>query len=279
MPNELQVFALFGNPVGHSLSPLMHNAALTRMGIAGTYVPLCIRDLPAAVTGLRGMRIRGVSVTVPFKETVIEHLDEIDGDAGRIGAVNTITNDDGFLRGMNTDWLGITAVLREAMEIRGKRFVILGAGGTARAALFAVLAEGGRPFIVNRTLERARRLADEWRCHFCGLEDIGRVQADCLINTTSVGMAPHAGESPVPAKIIGRFPWVMDVVYTPLKTRLLQEAERAGSVPLSGLGMFVAQGAEQLRRWTGQEPPYDYMFQVVREQLTTGVAGPVGGGS
>lgn len=272
MANDLQIFALFGNPVGHSLSPLMHHAALARMGIAGMYVPLCVRDLPAAAMGIRGMGIRGVSVTVPFKEAVIDQLDEIDDDAGRIGAVNTITNDDGVLRGTNTDWLGITAVLREALDIRGKRFAILGAGGTARAALFAVLAEGGKPFIVNRTIERARRLADTWRCPFCGLEDIGRVQADCLINTTSVGMAPRDGESLVPADVVGRFPWVMDVVYTPLKTRLLQEAELAGSVPLSGLGMFVAQGAEQLRQWTGREAPREYMREVVHARLAAGEA-------
>ena len=261
------VLALFGNPVRHSLSPAMHNAALAAMGINGVYVPFCVTDLRAAVLGMRGMGIRGASVTLPFKVEVMELLDELDDDARRIGAVNTISCRRGALRGTNTDWIGLWAALGPARAGGAQTYVIVGAGGAARAALFAVLQDGGQPVLVNRTAATGGQLAAEWGCSFRKLADLDRLEADCLINTTAVGMAPHGEESPVPAAVLPRFRWVMDCVYTPLETRLLREARAAGCEVLSGLEMFVTQGAEQLRLWTGREPPTALMRQVVQERL------------
>ena len=268
------IFALFGNPVAQSLSPLMHNAALEAMGLPGCYIPLCIRHLPGAVQGLRGMDIRGASVTIPFKSEIMEYLDDLDEEALRIGAVNTVVNDKGRLTGYNTDWQGLIRSLKEQTEIKGKTVVILGAGGTARAALYGIIREGGHPVIVNRTTGKARELAQDWGCQYASLENIGKIEADILINTTPVGMFPHTDEKPVEDGVLARFPWVVDVIYNPLKTRLLQAAQKAGCRTLPGLEMFVYQGAEQIRLWTGQKPPVDVMRQVVLAHLTSASAIP-----
>ena len=268
--SEIQIFGLFGNPVKQSLSPLMHNAALAGMKISGMYLPFCVRDLAPAISGVRGMGIRGVSVTIPFKVTIMAHLDDIDRDAIDIGAVNTVVNNKGRLKGFNTDWIGLIQSLKEAIEIKGKEFVILGAGGTARAAIFGIYREGGNPVIVNRNVGRGRHLARELGCPFYSLKDIDKIRADCLINTTPVGMVPDTDASPIDNTMLGNYRCVMDVVYNPLKTKMLRDAEEAGCITVSGLNMFVHQGAEQIKLWTGLEPPRELMKQVVRERLLYG---------
>ncbi|MDO9559103.1 MAG: shikimate dehydrogenase [Syntrophales bacterium] len=271
------IYALFGNPVAQSLSPLMHNAALKEMGLPGCYVPLCVRHLPGAVQGLRGMDIRGVSVTIPFKSEIMEYLDDLDDEALRIGAVNTVVNDNGRLTGHNTDWRGLIQSLKEQVEMEGKTVIILGAGGTARAALYGVVREGGHPVIVNRTEGKGRELAQDWGCPYESLKNIGKIKADILINTTPVGMFPHIDEKPVEDSFLTRYALVVDVIYNPLQTSLLKAAETAGCRTLSGLDMFVYQGAQQIRLWTGQEPPRALMRQVVLEHLTSasGIPRPV----
>ena len=266
LPTPL-VFAIFGNPVKQSLSPLMHNAALKKMNIDGTYVSFCVKDLGCAINGVKGMDIRGVSVTIPFKTAVIACLDEVDNDALKIGAVNTLVNNQGRLKGYNSDWVGLVQSLEDVLDINGKIFAILGAGGTARSALFGILQKGGIPVVLSRNAERGAGLAREWGCSFYPLSEARKVQADCLINTTPVGMTPETGKSPVDSAILKNFSCVMDVVYHPLRTKLLQDAESAGCATVSGLDMFVNQGAEQIRLWTDQEPPRAFMKQIVLEKL------------
>jgi shikimate dehydrogenase len=263
----LKVYALFGNPVAQSLSPLMHNAALNAMGLPGMYVPFQVQNLPLAVQGLRGLDIEGVSVTLPFKTEIMDYLDDVDDEALRIGAVNTLICRDGRLTGHNTDWRGLIRSMKEQFEIKGKTVVILGAGGTARAALYGVVKEGGHPVIVNRTKGKARVLAQDWECPYESLKNVGKIKADILINTTPVGMFPREAESPIARDVLENFSRVVDVIYNPMKTKLLQDADRAGCRTLSGLDMFVHQGAEQLRLWTGQEPPRALMRQVVLDRL------------
>lgn len=264
---DLTIFAVFGNPIAHSLSPLMHQAAFGRMGIKALYVPFFVQNLKTAVLGIRGLDIRGVSVTLPFKTEVMDYLDEIDEAARRIGAVNTIFNHQGVLEGTNTDWLGFVHSLKECLEIRGRRFAVLGAGGAARGILYGLIKEGGQPIILNRTISKAEKLAHEFGCAFLSLSEIEKVEADCLINTTSLGMAPDSDRSPFPQEHLKKFGWVMDIIYNPLKTKLLKEAEEVGSKTISGLGMFVHQGAEQIKIWTGLEPPRAYMHEVVLGKL------------
>jgi len=270
LPSDMQIFGIFGNPVKHSLSPLMHEAALAKMKINGRYLPFCIHDLTSAISGIRGMGIRGVSVTIPFKVTTMAHLDEVDTDAKEIGAVNTIVNHHGTLRGFNTDWVGLVQAIKDVVDIRGKVFAIVGAGGAARAAAFGIRKEGGVPVVVNRNVERGQYLARELGCSFYPLKEIINVRADCLINTTPVGMMPNINETPVESAVLANYRWVMDLIYNPLRTKLLKDAEDAGCITIPGLGMFVHQGAEQIRLWTGLEPPREFMKQVVMERLVYG---------
>lgn len=263
-----QHYVLLGNPVKQSLSPLMHNAALEKMGIDEKYSALCVQDIGRAIDGMRELNIRGASVTIPFKVTVMDHLDDIDEDALNIGAVNTIVNNHGCLKGYNTDSLGLMLTLKKVMMVENKTFVVMGAGGTARAAVFGIIREGGRPIIVNRTIDKGKTLANEFHCPFYPLSAIGRMKADCLINTTSVGMYPFNNKSPVKAAALTGFKYVMDVIYNPVKTKLLADAEKQGCRILSGADMFVNQGAEQLKLWTAQEPPRALMQKIILKRLT-----------
>lgn len=263
-----QNYVLLGNPVTHSLSPLMHNAALKEMGIGGHYSAFCVTDLEAAVGGIRGMNIRGASVTIPYKVSVMECLDEVDEAALKIGAVNTIVNNNGRLTGYNTDWLGLMLTIRELMPVKGRSFVIIGAGGTSRAAAYGIMKEGGLPIIVNRTAAKAKSLSDKLNCRFYSPADLGAIKADCLINTTPVGMYPNNDQSPAEGSLLAGFKYVIDVIYNPLKTRLLRDAEAQGCRVISGLDMFVHQGAGQLKLWTGIEPPFALMKKVVAERLS-----------
>jgi shikimate dehydrogenase len=260
-------FGIFGNPLGQSLSPLMHNAAFAELGIDARYETCQTDDAAGAIRRFRETGLHGASVTIPFKETIIPFLDEVDDSARAIGAVNTIVNRDGRLLGFNTDGIGLIRDLREWLEIRGKTFVILGAGGAARAAVYSLLQAGGMPVIANRTPERAETLAGRLGCRWVPFAEIGSLRADCLINTTPVGMFPETDRTPLSSQELARFPYVMDMIYNPVKTRLLREAEASGCAVRSGVGMFVHQGAEQFRLWTGMEPPLERMKGVVMERL------------
>jgi len=264
---DLQNYVLLGNPVAQSLSPLMHNAALQEMGIDGRYSAFCVSNLESALCGIKGMNIRGASVTIPYKVSVMEYLDEVDEDALNIGAVNTIVNNSGHLIGYNTDWLGLMLMIRELMTVKDKTFAIIGAGGTALAAVYGILKEGGLPVIVNRTIAKGKSLSNKFNCPFYSLADLGKLKADCLINTTPLGMYPHTDQTPAEAAMLTGYKYVIDVIYNPLKTRLLRDAEAQGCRTVSGLDMFVHQGAEQLKLWTGIEPPRALMKKVVTERL------------
>lgn len=269
LPPGAANFVLLGNPVRQSLSPLMHNKALKAMQIDGHYSAFCVSNLAAAMAGIRGMNIRGASVTLPFKTAVMEYLDEIDPDAAALGAVNTIVNDRGRLAGYNTDWSGFMQALEDKTDIAGKTFVILGAGGAARAAAYGIKKEGGQPMIVNRTQDKGRALAARLECPFYPLSGIGKIKAHGLINTTSVGMYPKIHQSPVMAATLVNYQIVVDVIYNPLKTKLLHDAEAQGLKIVSGLEMFVRQGAGQLKLWTGKNAPLTLMRKTVRERLKT----------
>ncbi len=267
MKNDSLICALFGNPVAQSLSPLMLGAAFREMNIDASYRALRVenaRDIPGK---MEAMDIRGASITIPHKTGIMRYLDAVSDSAARIGAVNTLTRADGRLQGDNTDWTGLVRALSEALEIRGKRFAVLGAGGAARAAVYGILNEGGIPVVVNRTTKKGQQVAKEFGCGFYPLDQIQGITGDCLINTTPVGMFPNTDASPVSADTVEHFEWVMDTIYNPLETRLLKNAGRAGCRTISGTTMFVHQGAQQIRIWTGLEPPTDLMKKVVLERL------------
>ncbi len=263
------IFAVFGNPVVHSLSPVMHNAAFAATGYNGIYAAIRVKDIRPAVSGLRALGLRGASITLPHKESVMACLDFIDPVARRIKAVNTIVNDDGELKGFNTDCDGVIQALTEKIPVAGRRVGILGAGGAARAVAFGVIDQGAAATIFNRSRDKGEALAADLGADFKPLSEFDAGQCDILVNTTPVGMSPQGRETPLPGDKLKPGLVVMDIVYNPLKTRLLQEAEAAGCETIDGLSMFVHQGARQFALWTGLAAPIDIMRMAVEAELLT----------
>ena len=260
-------FALFGNPVGHSLSPPMHRAAYGNMGVPVTYEAYRVETAEEIIPMMKSLGIEGASVTLPFKEEVLRYLDDVTENARTIGAVNTIVNWGGRLIGENTDWIGLVRDLKDHVQIKGKTFAVLGAGGMARAAVFGILHEGGKAVIFNRTGERGEALACAFNCQALPWAALDGFRADVLIQTTPVGMAPDINSSPLKKESLANFHYVLDAIYNPLKTKLLRDAEEMSCIPISGVGLFVHQGAEQIRIWTGLEPPVARMRQAVLDAL------------
>lgn len=269
------ITGIFGHPVSHTLSPAMHNAAFDALGLNWRYLPFHVAPerLGEAVAGIRALGLRGVNVTVPHKEAVMQYLDRIDDEAGRIGAVNTIVNDDGVLTGYNTDGRGFVKSLEEqGITVGGRRIAMLGAGGAARSVAFSLLASGAASIhIVNRTVSRAASLADDLnriRHAVTAASEIGSLAGfDILVNTTSLGL--HAEDAlPVDTAMLDNEIAVCDLIYNPAETPLLAAARKHGAKAINGLGMLLWQGAVAFRLWTGAEPPVD----VMRRALEAGLA-------
>ena len=264
---KTKVYGIIGNPVSHSMSPLMHNAAFRALGENRVYIPLPVTDLAQGLVGLRGLGICGASVTIPHKEAVMKLLDVIDPVAERIGAVNTInvvhTCDGQELHGSNTDWLGANRALTECMDLAGRQAVVLGAGGSARAIGFGLIEAGAGVVLVSRTESRGRALAEDLGCAWHGLDRLAEISGDILVNATSVGMQPETERTLASREILGGYKVVMDIVYAPLRTRLLEEAEAAGCRVVNGLEMLLYQGVAQFELWTGRAAPVDVMRQTL----------------
>ena len=251
---QTQLYGVIGNPVRHSLSPIIHNGAFRRMGLNAVYLAFEVKDLKEAINGIRGLGIRGVSVTIPFKTEVIPFLDKVEDVAEKIKAVNTIVNKGGKLIGYNTDWCGVLEALEEKVDLKGKRVVLLGAGGAARAIGFALKRRDCEVIVSNRTMDKGAVLAKELMCIHRPLSSIEGLKADVIINATPVGMHPYKEESPLPKKVLKKGMTLMDIVYRPLQTKLLREAEAIGCLTINGLEMLSRQGAAQLEIWTGKRP-------------------------
>jgi len=255
---------ILGYPLEHSLSPPMHQAALAALGLKGSYEPL--PTPPDALSSrLREVRrgYRGVNVTVPLKEAVISLLDWVSPEARAIGAVNTIVNEEGRLFGYNTDAPGFLKSLDEA-GVTGRRAVVLGAGGAARAVVFALLSRGYEVAVVNRTRARAERLVAELGGRVAGPE--AAREADLVVNATSVGLLDEEA-TPLAKEYLPERGFAVDLVYRPLKTRFLREAEEKGLVVVDGLGMLLWQGALAFERWTGRPAPVAAMKRALYEAL------------
>jgi len=195
-----------------------------------------------------------VGVTLPFKTQILPYLDNIEGVALKIRAVNTIVNEGGRMIGHNTDWYGALQALETKVDLKGKRVILLGAGGAARAIGFGLKEKGCQVIIFNRSQNRAEILAKELGCIHRPLSCFGEMDGDILVNATSVGMYPLDAESPIPKEILKEGMVVMDIVYRPLRTTLLQEAEGRGCMTIDGLEMLAHQGAAQIEIWTGKRP-------------------------
>lgn len=275
---------IIGWPVVHSVSPAMHNAAFEALGVAWRYefLPTPPEAVEQQVAELRTPEFAGANVTIPHKQAVIPFLDQIVDAAAVVGAVNTIVAVEDALVGHNTDVAGIRWALQENhVVVAGWHAVVLGAGGAARAALYALHTLGLASISVfNRTPERALRLVEDMRPHLgdvrleaAPLADVGWLhrglaRAGLLINATSVGMHPDVEASPLPdGVVLPAHLVVFDMVYNPLKTRLLQQAELAGARTICGLDMLIGQGVGAFKLWTGQTPPVDLMRQAALDLL------------
>ena len=258
---------IFGNPIEHTLSPLIHNAAFSHLNLDYVFLAFKVARLKEAVDGIRALDLKGVSVTIPHKVAVLDYLDEVEEVAGKIGAVNTIVNRDGRLIGYNTDWSGAIEALEEKISLKGKTALVLGAGGAARAIAFGLKERGAGLTVLNRTVKKAEMLASEIGCSHGGLEDAASAPFDMIINTTSIGMFPHQDSIPIRKECLGDA-LVFDMVYNPLKTRLISEAEASGCSTVMGIQMFVNQAAEQFTLWTDRKAPRDLMKKVVVEALS-----------
>ena len=284
MSGTSRICGIIGDPIAHSMSPAMHNTAFDKLGLNYLYVPFRVKkeELDKAIAGVRALNIRGLNVTIPHKVTVIPFLDELDPLAQRIGAVNTIVNDDGVLTGYNTDATGfLQTLLERGVELKGKNMVILGAGGASRAISFILAERGAHLVILNRLLELdwaeelASRISQVFKQEVEALElneeNLAKVlaKADILVNATSVGMSPNIDETPVSPDLLKPSLTVFDIVYNPIKTRLLREAEAAGAKTISGVDMLVWQGALGFELWTGAKAP----VKLMRETAIKGLQG------
>jgi shikimate dehydrogenase len=279
-----QLLGLIGWPVHHSFSPTMHNSAAADLGLDLVYVALPVHpnDLGEAVPGLAALGFRGVNVTVPHKETVIPLLDKVDPAVQAIGAVNTITIEQGesgrsVLTGYNTDWSGFLAnVQSQNLVIQDRDCLVLGAGGSARAVAYALAVTGGRVHLFARRIEQAQRLVVEiaphtpqgqlLAHHWSELEDVSGVisAVSLIVNTTPLGMSPNVETTPWPDDLV--FPagaFVYDLVYNPAETTFVKQAQKAGCQAMTGLGMLLNQGAQAFQLWTGSKPDRQVMAKAI----------------
>lgn len=280
---DTAVYGVIGHPVGHSMSPAIHNAAFDRCGINAVYVPLLIEpsydhfvDFLRHALDRDWFDLRGCSVTIPHKANAIKLVHALSGYieplAARIGAVNTLTFGDGKIAAHNTDYAGSLDALTGAMgctraDLKGLSAAVLGAGGAARALVAGLCDCGCRVTIYNRTPERAKELADDFRCTAAPIDERVRAGTQIVVNATSIGMHPKSDDTPLPADRMHPDMVVFDTVYNPIETRLLREAKQVGCRTADGVAMFVNQAAAQFERWTGKTAPRERMREVVVARL------------
>jgi len=278
---KTRVCGIIGDPIEHTLSPAMHNAAFEELNLDFVYVAFRVRreELRDALTGARSLDILGLNVTMPHKNAVMRYLDEIDSTARSIGAVNTILNKERRLKGYNTDGIGALKALKEnGVNPNGKKLLLLGAGGAGKAIAFNAAQEVEELIILNRTPQKAKKLAEVLRKKFkkkingnaLSTEIIKKElrDADILVNATSVGMHPNIDQSLVHRSSLRPDLCVMDIVYDPIETKLAKDAKAVGAKIVSGIEMLVYQGAASFEIWTNHKAPVKVMKQAVLNKLS-----------
>ncbi len=270
--HNTDIYGLIGNPVAHSMGPVLHNTCFQAEDINAVYLPFRVEDISSFINGFKTLNVSGYSVTIPHKQAIMGLLDELDPLAASVGAVNTVVNRGGRLKGYNTDSTAATKVIEEGLAedgttLKGKKVTIVGAGGAARAVAFGLKQKKAKITVVNRTEARAEALAGDLGCGYRGLSELGKLDTDILVNCTSVGMHPDINDMPVPADVLRPGMWVFDAIYNPPETRLLREAAARGCRTLDGVKMFVLQAAQQFEIWTGRPAPVQPMEGIIRFRL------------
>ncbi|HEX8871333.1 MAG TPA: shikimate dehydrogenase [Candidatus Acidoferrum sp.] len=269
LTRRTSVYGVIGNPIGHSLSPLLHNTGYAAAKKDAVFLPFLVERLDDFLKALREFGVKGFSVTLPHKESIFRRLDECEPLAEKIGAVNTVTvRRDGTLYGSNTDYLGVLRALGKKLRLRGSRVLIFGAGGSARAAAFAMAQAGAEVLVCARRVEAARKLARAVDGEVVRRAALKKESFDAILNATPVGMYPHVGISPLrPGEL--HCSLVMDLIYRPMRTKLLQIAATRGIRTVSGAEMFLAQGIAQWEHWMGERAPEAAMSKAVLGALKT----------
>ncbi|TYR82340.1 shikimate dehydrogenase [Priestia megaterium] len=275
-----KLYGLIGYPVGHSLSPAMHNDAFQRLKIDARYEAFAIEPthFGESIEQLKQRGIEGFNVTIPYKVDIMEHLDEIDPLAQSIGAVNTVVKKNGRYIGYNTDGEGYATSLLQHLDggLSAKNILIIGAGGAAKAIFYTLASHSDAPaafFICNRTVAKAKELIAQLpfqiKAKAISIQEAEQRmgEIDVVINTTSVGMYPHVEQMPINIDLLGSHAIVSDIIYNPLETKLLSTAKQLGIRPHNGVGMFVLQGALAFEKWTGIFPNQEAMEQIVLNNL------------
>lgn len=266
----MKVCLIIGYPIKTSRSALMHNGGYKKLKIDDKFIYIKAEvkpeDLKMAMDGIRALGIKGVSVTMPHKQTVMKYLDKIDKDAQKIGAVNTILNLKGKLTGFNTDWTGAIAALEQKTKLNNKKVGIIGAGGAARAIVYGLKTKGAIIKIYNRSQDKAKLLAEEFDCGYSGLSTQGDLPTmDVIINASSLGM--NKNTTPIDTKFLNRKQIIFDIVYSPKETRLIRDAKAIGANVIYGYEMLLYQGAEQFKLYTGLKAPVETMRKALIASL------------
>ncbi|MFA5770108.1 MAG: shikimate dehydrogenase [Patescibacteria group bacterium] len=263
---ETKLIGFVGSTYKTSKMYAMYNAVFENLELNYIYVPLVVNDIKKGVEAIRSLGIHAVGVTIPYKVSIVEYLDELDADAKRIGAVNAVVNKNGRLVGGNTDGHGGVKALKEKTEVKGKKVILLGAGGGARALAFAIKDEGGNLTIINRTVSDAEKLANIVGCEFAGLERLSELllSSDILVNSTSVGMSPNINQSLVDKKLLHKKLTVMDIVSNPQETKLLKEAQEVGCQVVFADRMLLWQGVLKFELYTGTKPPVEVVEKALQ---------------
>jgi shikimate dehydrogenase len=278
---KTRVCAVIGDPIEHSLSPAIQNAAFGALGLDFVYAAFRVKpsEVANALAGIRALGIVGFNVTMPHKEAVIAHLDQIDETAKFLNSVNTIHNNDGKLLGYSTDGTGALMALKEnGADPKGKRVLMLGSGAAARAIAFTLVQETDELVVLNRTVSEAKELAQTLKQKFNKKvvadslsPDIIKEKicdSDILLNTTSVGMKPNLSQGLIDPSTLKADLTVMDIVYNPVETKLAVDAKAAGAKVISGVEMLIYQGAASFEIWTGKQAPVQVMRKAALEQLS-----------
>ena len=255
-----KIYGVIGDPISKSKGYIIHNSLFKKEKLNNIYLRFQVEDLKEFMENFSNL-LAGFSVTMPHKQQIINYLDDIDLTAKKIKAVNTVVNKDGKLIGYNTDLIGAIKAIGAKTEIKNKNVTILGAGGAARAIAVGILAKGGKVTILNRTVEKAEKLAKELNCSFGSLKNFESVKTNILINVTSVGMYPNINATPIDTKSLKNIV-VFDAIYNPEKTKLLQEAEKNNCIIIGGKEMFINQAAEQFKIWSGKEPDIEFLRSI-----------------
>jgi 3-dehydroquinate dehydratase/shikimate dehydrogenase len=261
-----RIYGVAGDPIGHSLSPVIMNAALRRENVNGVYLPLHAKAIKDLIHCVREIPLHGLSITMPYKQAILPHLDNTDAHTAKIGACNTVVRgQDGKLYGFNTDVAGVIRPLEQRLTIENAKVLVLGAGGAARAAIFGLKERGAEIWILNRTSAKAQKLARQAKAHSIKRADLRKVAFDVIINATPVGMG-NTRDCPLKDDEI-RAKVVFDMVYDPVETHLLQVARSKGFTVIPGVEMFVQQAARQFEIWTGKPAPAGDMLRAVTVAL------------